>query len=244
MTSFLPRTSPSDSSHRADQQPALSAEQIRAEAARFAVLCRVAPMLRHDMAGALQPLGMVAMVLQRRVQAPELDLQAIAKNAVSIGSLTKEATAGCMEAMGWLAPRGDPAVSLHSGVADVLQVLQVELSGSGLEAVNDLAEDQVTAPQSFFRTVLAAALLAFCDQGGGAGRLQIGLDDSQSGGGRTEPALRLAVASSGTPMTPTRRPRPVIWPDVQALAASWGVAMTTGDGWLTVALPKPSKASG
>ena len=39
-----------------------------AEAACYAVLRRIAPVLRHDVAGFLQPVGMLMTVLQRRVQ--------------------------------------------------------------------------------------------------------------------------------------------------------------------------------
>ena len=76
-----------------------------AEAACYAVLRRIAPVLRHDVAGFLQPVGMLMTVLQRRVQMPEPDLQAIAKNVASASVLTKEATANCMNAMGWMAMR-------------------------------------------------------------------------------------------------------------------------------------------
>ena len=213
-------------------------QQTLAEAAHYAVLCRVAPMLRHDMAGALQPLGMVAMVLQRRIQAAEPDLHSISKNVASIGSLTKEAAAGCMNAIGWLAPREDPAVSWRSGVENVLQVLAIELSGCRLEPANCIPEGAATAPESYFRTVFAGALLAFCDQCTVAGPLQIVIDDSQNNaGGQGRPRLCLSVPSSGEPKPQALRSRPILWQDVQALATCWGAEVVMGDGWMTVGLP-------
>lgn len=205
--------------------------QTLAEAARFAVLSRVAPMLRHDMAGALQPLGMVAMVMQRRVQVPEPDLSAIAKNAASIFSLTKEAAAGCIDAISWLAPREDPSVSLRCGVEDVLKVLLVELSGCGLEAVNDVPENAPGAPQGYFRTVLAGALLAICDEGTGGGRLHIGTHADQ-----TRLVLRL-VAVETSVQTAGTRPRCIEWRDVQAIAASLGTTLERSEDGVTLGLP-------
>ncbi|MBC7649266.1 MAG: hypothetical protein H7197_09170, partial [Vitreoscilla sp.] len=62
-----------------------------AEAACYAVLRRLMPVLRHDVAGALQPVRMLLMVLERRMQAAEPDLEAIAKNVTSLSTLTKQA---------------------------------------------------------------------------------------------------------------------------------------------------------
>jgi hypothetical protein len=211
-----------------------SSQRSLGEAARFAVLCRVAPMLRHDMAGALQPLGMVAMVLQRRVQASDPDLAAIAKNAASISSLTKDAAAGCIDAISWLAPREDPVVSLHRGVEDVLKVLLVELSGCGLEAVNDIPENSSDAPQGYFRTVLAGALLAFCDEGTGGGKLHIGVLAGQSGPARL--VLRLVAAETSVGVA-SRHKRRIEWPDVQALATSSGTTLERSEDGFTLGLP-------
>ena len=234
-----PLTNPANSANsansgsRADSGAGMPGPQTLAEAARFAVLSRVAPMLRHDMAGALQPLGMVAMVMQRRVQAPEPDLPAIAKNAASIAILTKEAAAGCIDAISWLALREDPCVSLRRGVEDVLKVLLVELSRCGLEAVNDVAENAASAPQDYFRTVLAGALLAFCDEGTGGGRLHIGTH-----AGQARLVLRLVAAETSVETAGTR-PRCIEWRDVQAIAASLGTTLARSEDGVTLGLPAP-----
>ena len=239
MIASNPLTNPANSANsansgsRVDSGAGTPGPQTLAEAARFAVLSRVAPMLRHDMAGALQPLGMVAMVMQRRVQAPEPDLPAISKNAASIAILTKEAAAGCIDAISWLAPREDPSVSLRRGVEDVLKVLLVELSRCGLEAVNDVAENEASAPQGYFRTVLAGALLAFCDEGTGGGRLHIGTH-----AGQARLVLRLVAAETSVETAGTR-PRCIEWRDVQAIAASLGTTLARSEDGVTLGLPAP-----
>jgi hypothetical protein len=222
-----------------------------AEAACFAVLRRIAPVLRHDVAGLMQPVGMLMMVLQRRVQMPEPDLQAIAKNVTSVSALAKEATAGCMNAMGWMASREDAAVSLRSSVNEAAILLSVELSTQGLEISNIIPDDSAIVPQSFFRSVLVGALLAFCDQRMVGGTLQISLD-AEAGNNTTANRLMLrmlprdASAVPGVPEIPEltvspaidRPSRSIDWADVEAMAGSFGVAVARGEGYLAVGLPK------
>lgn len=224
-----------------------------AEAARYAVLQRIGPILRHDVAGLMQPVGMLMMVLQRRLQMPEPDLLAITKNVTSVSALAKEATAGCMNVMGWIAAREDAAVSLRTSVNEAATLLAMELSAHGLEISNIIASDAVTVPQSFFRSVLVGALLAFCDKRTAGSTLQISLN-SEAGNGNTANQLMLRMLLVDVPAVPDvsgvpglteppavdRPVRRIDWPDVEAMAGSFGVAVKRGDGYLVVGLPKAS----
>lgn len=220
-----------------------------AEAACYAILQRIAPVLRHDVAGFLQPVRMLMMVLERRVQMPEPDLQAIAKNVASANDLTKEASAGCMNAMGWIGASEGAAISLSSGVNEATALLAMDLSNQGLEIDNTISDDAVAIPQSFFRSVLVGALLAFCDQRMVGSTLQISLETED---GNTPAANRLmlrmlpddvadvaGVGSNGAPGL-DRQSRRIDWPDVEAMAGPFGVAVARGEGWLAVGLPKVS----
>ncbi len=222
-------------------RPSTKAGDHLAEAARYAVLSRIAPKLRHDMAGAMQPIGMIAMVLQRRLQAPEPDLQAIAKNVASITALTREATTGNMNAMSWLAPREDVSVGLQAGVEEVVKLLSMELSASGLVADNHLTADAPRAPQGFVRSVVAGALLAFCDERGEAGRLRIGWETAAQANGRNGMRLLMRrkpdAADAAGEAIPARQ-RPIVWTDVAALAASYDVTAARGDGWAALEVPR------
>lgn len=214
-----------------------------AEAASFAVLRRIAPVLRHDVAGFMQPIGMMMMVLLRRVQAPEPDLQEIAKNVASASVLTKDATSRCMNAMDWMASRGDISVGLRRSVDEVTKLLAVEFLTSGLQISNDISNDDVTVPASFFRSVVTGALLAFCDQRTGGSVLQISLESKTED---NQPALGLmlrmqsgkAVYLNELPLI-DRSSRSIDWSDVDAMAGSFGIAATRGIGWLGLDLPNP-----
>ena len=209
---------------------------ISAEAACYAVLRRLAPALRHDMAGAMQPLGMIAMVLQRRLQMPVPDLQAIAKNVAAISTLAKEASAGCMNAIGWLAPHEALSVGLQAGVEEVIKLLALELSECGLVPVVEMAAGSTLAPQIFFRTVVAGAVFALCDQRGQAGTLQISCEGSD---GHHAEVLMLRVVADPAAGVSTQplNPRCISWQDVEAMAATFDLAVARGEGWITLAVP-------
>ena len=211
-----------------------------AEAAFYAVLRRLVPVLRHDVAGAMQPVRMLLMVLERRLQAPEPDLEAITKNVASVSALTKKASADCIGALEWIGASQDATVSLRSSVDEAIKLLAMELSANGLELVNGIADESAAAPQSFLHSVLMGALLAFCDQRTVGSTLQVTYAAANSHQhGRL--ALRMLPDDAGklpASLDIVRKYRLIDWPDVQAMARSFSVKLERGDGWLTLELPE------
>ena len=211
-----------------------------AEAACYAVLRRMVPVLRHDVAGAMQPVRMLLMVLERRLQIPAPDLQAITKNVTSVSALTKQATAGCINALEWIGSSHDDQVSLRSSVDEAIKLLAMEFSANGLELINGITNDSAAVPQSFFRSVVMGALLAFCDQRTTGRSLQVTLQPAINGHQGSQLQLRMLPDDAG-PSPPcldiVRKYRLIDWPDVQAMARSLRVKVEHGDGWLTLGLP-------
>ena len=212
------------------------------EAARYAVLSRLLPVLRHDVAGAMQAPRMLLMVMEKRLQAADPDLQAIQENVRSVSTLTKQATASSMTALSWIASSDNTCVDLRSSIDETIALLAMELSMNGLTLANSIEDDAAIAPQSFLRSVFTAALLAFCDQHVGGGTLQVtfraAAADAQLSG---QLHLQLTAAHTGqAPASPElfRKSRLIEWSDVQAIAQSMGATMARGDGWLTVDVPK------
>ena len=231
----------------ADNEPAQHAiapeflQQRLAEAAHYAVLCRIAPLLRHDVAGLMQPVGMLLMVLQRRIQMTTPDVEAISKNLASVSALTKEATTGCMNAIGWLVSGEDLPVSLRSGVNKAAKLLETEFAAAALEIINGISDEQVTVPQTFLRSVLMGALLAFCDQGTVGNTLQITLESGTGNSDTRGLLLRMLPGDSASSPASTeinRQSRAIGWPDVEALAGSFNVTMARGEDWLMLSLPE------
>ena len=213
-----------------------------AEAARYAVLGRLLPVLRHDVAGVMQPVLMLLMVLERRVQGTDPDLAAISKSVMSLSALTKQAAAACLSALGWTDSSEDVHVSLRDGVDEAAKFLAFELSLNALALVNGVAADSATAPQSFFRSVFMGALLAFCDQHVAGGTLEVTFQEAASNS-QLSGQLQLRMRPSDAGKSPAsqdvvRKARLIGWPDVLAMATSCGVKMAQGDGWLTLDLPR------
>ena len=218
----------------------LSASPDRmAESARYAVLSRLAPMLRHDVAGALQPLGMIAALLQKRLQAAAPEMAAVAKSADTLQILSKEAAATCLGVMGWLVSKGEENVSAQAGAQELLTLMETELFLHGLVGVNDIPVAEAKFARLFFRGVFAAALLALCDCSAGAGSVHVGLRELCGAPGV---CLRVAPAALTPLAEPVQRQRRIGWDDVQALAAAAGVAFAQGENWVTLQLPFDSPA--
>ena len=211
--------------------------QRLAEAAAYAVLQRMAPVLRHDLVGTLQPVAILMTLLQRRIQIPEPDLQAIAKNLASVSAIAKEATTGCINAMGWITSKENPLVNLRTSVDEATQLMAMELSEAGLKISNDILDNNTVVPQSFFRNVFIGALLAFCDQTTSGGSLKVTLEAGPKD--TDQPTqLMLRILPGGTDKAPkittnnNIEPRSIDWTDIQALAGLFDVNMARGDQWL------------
>jgi hypothetical protein len=217
-------------------QPPLSpaSPDRMAESARYAVLTRLAPMLRHDVAGALQPLGMITALLHKRLQAAAPEMLAVAKSADTLQVLSKEAVATCLGVMGWLAPKGEESVSAQAGAQELLTLMETELFLHGLIGVNDVPADESSFSRLFFRDAFAAALLALCDSSVGVGSVHVGLQNLHGAPGL---CLRFAPDALTPPAQPVQRQRRIGWDDVQALAAAASVEFAQGENWVALQLP-------
>jgi hypothetical protein len=212
-----------------------------AEAARYALLRRLAPAIRHDMAGALQPISMVAVLLEKRLQKPAPDLTVVGKNAHDINTLAREASNACMQLMSWLAPRKDAPVSLHEGVQEAISMVATELSFQGINLVNDTEGARATLPVSVLRGLFMSSLLALTDTHPGPGTVVMGaaLDD-----GHTVLTLTLTTSTTTTacggddsPTAPAAY-RALDWSDVQALAAAESAALVLSSGRVELRFPR------
>jgi hypothetical protein len=219
-------------------QPSSALLDHMAESARYAVLTRLAGMLRHDVAGALQPLGMMAALLHRRLQAAVPEMLAIAKSAETLQVLTKEATTTCLGVMGWLAPKGEESVCAHGGAQELLGLMETELFLHGLIGVNEVPVEEARYSRLFFRGPFAAALLSLCDHhSAGAGSLRVGLLELR---GKPGLCLRFSPDPLMPPAEPMQRRRRIGRDDVRALAAESGVEFTQGEDWVALQLPVDS----
>ncbi len=197
------------------------------EAARYALLRRLTPALRHHMVGALQPLGMLAAMLERRSQSPAPDMPSIQKKSADMSVLSREATVACVNLVSWIAPKQADSVTVAEGVAECLGVVETDLALRGFAATNETAQALMTVPRSLMRGVFAAALLALTDAAGKPSEVVLQAEPLPGGASLTL-TLRPRNAESMGMGGPTYRP--LEWSDVEALASAESASLEHSAG--------------
>lgn len=208
-------------------------QRCEAEAAHYALLRRLAPVIRHNMAGTLQPIAMVAAMLERRLQKADTDPEALLRNARDIVALTKEAAASCVDLMSWLAPKEKRLIMAGAGIAECLGMVATQLSFKGFSVVDNTGDPAVQLPQSALRTVLTAALIALTDAAAAPGKVLMEAEFAQD---ILSLHIELKPHDAAEPMRAADKPpyRLLDWRDVQVLAQQESVHMVHGTNRFTL----------
>lgn len=212
---------------------------LREEAARYALLRRLTPTLRHHLVGEFQPIGMIAAMVDRRLQADQPNLASLRENSAALGKLSRSAANNCMNIMTWVAPKGAVAVELQEGVQECLGLLSTEFRFKGLVIVNAViapaweGAERVQCALNALRCVLPAALLALSDETQGAADLHVTAEPAPGDAVhitlRRQPADRPADNghnSGNSGNGSTTEYRALTWRDVEVLAQAESVGLT------------------
>lgn len=209
-----------------------------AEAARYAILARLAPSLRHNVAGLLQPVRMLTTVLERRLLKPDFDATEFAANVTALNVVTKEALVGCRAAFDWLDESDNTKIDLRSGIEELRKLLVIYFAESHSQVINQISEYAAAVPQRFVRSVIAGVLLAFCDEQAGHSTLTIILDSANG-------LLFTSVLNTnreGRVQSDAASPvRLIDWQDIEALASDFDITFDREPGSLRLSLPTPSE---
>lgn len=214
--------------------PPLATMNLHEEASRYALLRRLTPTLRHHMAGEFQPIGMMAALLERRLQNPNPDLAGLKDNCSAIGKLSRSAAETCVNLMSWVAPRAPASVGLGEAVNECVNLLSTSLRFRGFALTSEVPELPTRVSCNAIRSVLTAALLALSDETGDPADLLV----------RAQVDAQQAVIE--LTRTPVDRPadnrlsddyRPLTWDDVAALAAAESVTLTRSGNSVQLTLP-------
>jgi hypothetical protein len=203
--------------------PNLSDTSFQAEAARYALLRRLAPAIRHHLVGELQPIGMIATMLDRRLQSDAPNLTHLRENSAALGQLSRTAASTSMNLMSWLAPKNAAVTPLDSGVLDCLSLLTTEFRFRGLAIVNDVTALPVQLNLMALRSVLPAALLALSDQQAGPADLVLTAHVVDAG---VVLSIRRRPVERSAESPPSNDYRALTWDDVAALAQAESVGFT------------------
>lgn len=240
------RQMPREPDHDEATEPSPDPELLRAEAARYALLCRLSPALRHEAAAPLQPIAMAASVLEKHLDACAPELLPLRDGVQRLVRYAREAARVGLDLVAWLEPeRPGPAAGderpdqrpLAELVEDAFALLATPLGFEGFTLEAQLAgTDAARAlPAASLRLLLPAGLLWLSDQPGPPGALVL-----ESGQAAGIAVLRM-TRSPGTPpkekADSLREPayRRLGLSELQVLARSEGLDLRRREGG-----PQPS----
>jgi hypothetical protein len=217
------------------QRPAVGPASSLAEAARYALLRRLAPSMRHHLVVNLQPIGMIYEVMDRRLSAPEPDLAEVHDSAHKINGFARAALNSCLDVVTWLAPDEDVTISVADGVRECLGLLATSLTFRGYALRNEAGAVGGSVRRSAIRNVLTAALINATDENPAPAEIVLAIQPHAE-------ALVLSLTlrpTEGEPgFTPEAAYRPIEWSDVEALAAAESVRVSReGRQRLLISIP-------
>jgi hypothetical protein len=194
-----------------------------AEAARYALLRRLAPSMRHHLVVNLQPIGMIYEVMDRRLRAPQPELSEVHESAQKINGFARAALDASLNVVTWIAPEEGARISAADGVRECLSLLATSLTFRGFALRNETDGVQGEVRRSAMRSVLTAGLLYTSDETAPPADIVL----SARADARSLLLTLSAIPNGGEqgflPELPYRK---LDWSDVQALAASESVEVT------------------
>ena len=212
---------------------------ICADAARYALLRRLMPAMLHNMAGALQPIGMTAAIMEKRLQTAAPDLSAITKSSGNNKTLARDASSSFMDLMTWLAPKATRQVAVNVGIADILGMVSTELSFRGFTIINETTIVCDEVRQNILRSVFMAALLAMTDAAPSSGQVTI---KAQVTNDETVLKIEFIAAGSYSLQDNLQAYRELTWDDVQFLADAEGVNFARAHNTVTLRIRSAPRA--
>lgn len=207
-----------------------------AAAARYAVLRRLAPALKHDMVVHLQSVSMVAEVMSARMDKGEVDTAELQDNISRINRLARQAVLSCLKVTEWIDPSADESVPLHDGVAESCGLLQSSLNFRGFTVHNTVAPTEFEVSRVALRNLLPAALLGLADAAHSSCKLTVEAHMSTDSA-----SVRIFCADHVTAADRhgAGRPHPGLpWADVQALADMESVGLEVSEDCISMRFPR------
>lgn len=218
---------------------------LRAEAAAYALLRRLAPAIRHQMAGSFQPVTLLAAVIEKRLQAVTVDLPGLVKTSSDVRAMATAATRSSLDLLSWFAPDSAARVPLNRGIEDAMHLVATELSFKGFKCVNQTESIATDVALTHIRTVFVTALLALTDEAQSPAHLLLTAQCEVSCVAVTVALVPFDTASKAGMQSEVYQPRvagyrKIDWQDVQSVAATYGVPFDRSATTLLLRFPTAS----
>lgn len=197
------------------------------DALRYTVLRRIATAVRHDIAGRLHPLMLIADVVHHQIASDTPDLALLRQSTLLLRTQMKKELPALTRLATWIAPRDDVMVNVNDGVAECLALLSAEFGLSNVRFENRVGDFEAAVRATQFNTVFTATLLAAFDSAQSPGDLVV---DAAIEGSH----VVLTILRRGASVLSLHEAReyiaaesgPLSWDDVAHLAAAESVGFS------------------
>ena len=221
--------------------PAVKTSIQTIEAARYAVLRRLAPCLRHHMVRFLQPISMIYDLIDHRRSSAAVDASMLYSNTEKINGYARAALDQCMDVGTWMAPDPDEVVPVGRGVQECVELMAASLNFRGYQLVNEVGSLHKFVRHDALRVLLTASFMAATDALSVPADVLISVDHSDEH--HVTLAMVVQPADSGQTETYDDGYRKIVWRDVEALAYSEEVDLALNGDRLTMRFAVESPAA-
>jgi hypothetical protein len=211
--------------------------QTAADAARQALLRRLAAPLKHDMVVNLQAVAMLTETLAARLERNPQEAIDFHSALGKLNRLARDAVTSCVKVASWLDAPQDDAVPLQQAVSECVALLSGNLNFRGFSVSAQVPESEFEVARSGSRNLLAAALLLLTDSVPAPGEVLVEADVSPD-----EAALTLVYfplePGADVPMPVDLAAAPLHWPQLEALAAAERAGVVRQGHEIVLRLPR------
>ena len=194
----------------------------RVEAARYALLRRLALAMRDQMVAHLHPIGVATQVMERRLRHDTPDVGRIGDDMRRLRGFASTAVAVNLDVVTWVSPEPGEQVALGSGVRECVEMLRGHFGFCGFELAHG-GESTEPVSRHSVRTLVSAVLFALADEAPAPAGFTLRTDGRQ---------VDVEVTASTGVVAATLPPYRLLgWDELQVLAAAEGVGVTrSGNG--------------
>ena len=207
-----------------------------AEAARYSVLRRLAPALKHDMVVNLQAVAMMAEVLNARLERGLSNPIEFQKSVSKINRLARKAVLSCLDVAAWIEPGEDEGIRLREGVEECVALLAGNFNFRGFSISNDVPDVDFEVSREALQNLLCASLITLTDAASPPANVLV---KAEVTAGFAVLTVRCEVCESDPgAMTFAAAYHQLDWSDVQALAVFESVELFRTADQIVMRIPR------
>ena len=213
--------------------------RTNAEAARYSVLRRLAPALKHDMVVNLQAVAMMAEVLNARLEKGTPSPAEFEASVSKMNRLARDAVMTCLKVAAWISPAEDETVHLREGVDDCVALLRSSFNFRGCTLANEVPESEFEVSRVALRHLVAASLISLADATPAPSDLVITAEISPGFAVLTVRCTPRQDEAAGIDVIATEPGyRALEWADVQALAIAEAIELFRTEQQIVMRIPR------